>query len=134
MMCLRLVRISELEGATLGVLILDKRPLWKTLELPWLDNSPMISCIPPGEYEAIKYSSPKFGRVLYVQNVPGRSEILLHVGNSTLDTYGCILPGMTFGTMNGKPAVYESRKAMERILDALRNEDRVKLQIVSAIN
>lgn len=131
---LRLVRVSEYDGATLGILLLDDKPLWKTLELPWRDNQPMVSCIPDGVYTAIKYSSPKFGRVLHVLDVPGRSGILFHAGNTIADTHGCILPGLTFGVMEGQPCVWESKKAMERLLEAVRNFDEISLKVVSILS
>lgn len=133
-MILRLVRVSEYKEATLGILLLDNQPLWKTLELPWRENQAMVSCIPPGEYSVVKHLSPKFGRTLHVLNVPGRSEILIHPGNTTAHTRGCILPGLTFGTLEGSPAVWESKRAMERILDAARNSDSIIIKVVSAVD
>lgn len=51
------------------------------------------SCIPLGQYTTrIKWSN-KLGRVFEVQEVPNRTNILVHIGNTTKDTYGCILPG-----------------------------------------
>lgn len=131
-MILKLVRLSEFKETTLGVLLLDDQPFWKTVELPWRDNSPMISCIPEGEYKAHKHLSPKFGRTLHIESVPGRTEILMHPGNTTDDSRGCILPGLTFGSLNGLPAVFESRKAMERILDSIRSVEEITIKIVKA--
>jgi hypothetical protein len=44
-------------------------------------------------------------------NVPNRSEILIHTGNSDADSLGCILVGRTIGSINGKPAVLLSAVA-----------------------
>lgn len=63
------------------------------LELPWKENKRRISCIPDGTYKAIKHQSPKFGKSFWLQNVPNRSEILIHAGNYNTDTLGCLLPG-----------------------------------------
>jgi hypothetical protein len=131
---LKLVRLSELEDSTLGIVLLDNKPLWKTIELPWRDNQPMVSCIPTGEYTAVKYSSPKFGRALHIVDVPGRSAILIHPANMASELHGCIAPGLNFGTMEGRPCVWESKKAMERILDAARNFEEIKIRIVSVID
>lgn len=89
----------------------------KTLELPWKDNKPNISCIPVGEYQAVMYNSPKFKRVYCVQNVPGRKDILIHSGNFAGDTekgfksdvQGCILLGDLMGLIKNQKAILKSR-------------------------
>ena len=61
-----------------------------SIELPWRDNAPNISCIPPGIYEAQYESSPKFKRKLYEVKMPAgslRSEILFHTGNWAGDRF-----------------------------------------------
>jgi hypothetical protein len=43
----------------------------KTLELPWLNNQKMFSCIPAGKYNAIPINRPhNRGWALHIQNVP----------------------------------------------------------------
>jgi hypothetical protein len=37
--------------------------LCKTVERPWRDNQPGISCVPSGEYNLIPHQNPKFGSV-----------------------------------------------------------------------
>lgn len=49
--------------------------------------------IPAGVYSAYGKTSPKFGTNKLYLNVPGRSGILFHGGNSVDDTRGCILTG-----------------------------------------
>lgn len=78
-----------------------KQFTFRTLELPWKDNKPRVSCIPEGTYKAIKHISPKFNKSFWLQNVPGRSEILVHPGNYTSQILGCILPGETIQDING---------------------------------
>lgn len=72
-------------------------PFCKTLELPWMQNAPNISCIPPGVYFCSWTYSPHFGRNLYlVADVPGRSGIRIHPANfagSVADGYKCDLLG-----------------------------------------
>lgn len=66
-----------------------------TLENPWLNNEPYISCIPNGNYCCKRVDSPRFGNTFEITGVDGRSHILFHWGNYEKDTLGCILLGMT---------------------------------------
>lgn len=103
----------------------------KTLELPWKDNQRRISCIPEGNYQAIKHRSPKFGDTFWIQNVPNRSEILIHAGNYYRDTLGCILPGEEFKDVNkdGIRDVTNSKKTMQKLLELL--PERVNIAIIN---
>lgn len=112
---LSLNRLCSNSAGTFGVLIYDRRVLCHTLELPWLGNVQNQSCIPVGEYAVIKASSPKFGEVFYIKDVPGREGILIHPGNSLRHTRGCILPGLD---VLGQ-GVIDSRAAMHRLYSAL---------------
>lgn len=64
-----------------------------TLELPFRDNAPFISCIPPGKYHCTRRFGEKFGAHWILKDVPGRSLILIHAGNFHRQTQGCILVG-----------------------------------------
>ena len=94
---------------------------FKTLELPWKDNTRRVSCIPEGTYNWIIYQSPRHGKVLLLKDVPGRSMIEMHVGNYTSDILGCILPGKNHSDINGDGIidVTSSRKTMNKILSVL---------------
>lgn len=90
----------------------------KTLELPNNGNQRMVSCIPEGIYDVIRWHSDKFGDCFLVTNVPGREAILIHIGNYTTDTKGCILVGDYFSDLNsdGNIDVGDSTKAMLKLL------------------
>lgn len=96
----------------------------KTMELPWKNNAPYVSCIPAGIYKVKKHDSPKFGRSFHVLNVQNRSEILIHRGNYNRDTLGCILPGMDFKDIDndGLKDVKSSAVAMEHLWDVAPDE------------
>lgn len=111
---------------TSGVLIYDRRVLCHTLELPWKGNLQNVSCIPAGEYDVIKASTPKFGEVFYVKNVPGREGILFHPGNKLEDTRGCILPGLDVHLNNLRLA--HSRLAMDRLYSVLPQQFRLLIK------
>lgn len=107
-----------------------------TLELPWRDNKPNISCIPSGEYDAKIRLSPKFGKVYWVMEVEGRSFILIHSGNWAGDVNkgfkshvnGCILLGKQRGILLGQIAVLNSRITVRRFIKTV-GGDPFKLNI-----
>jgi len=125
---LTLKRISESEDVTMGVLLYEGLPFLMTLEDPWRNNEINISCIREGLYVCSPYSSKKFPNTYYVCNVPGRTNILIHVGNTTDDTSGCILVGRYFGVLGKKRAVLSSRFAMEDLRELI-GDNRFELAI-----
>jgi hypothetical protein len=112
-MILRLTRIAELKGVTLGILTFDGMPRMMTLEPPWKDNEREVSCIPPGTYKAVRFVSPKHGTTFQLTNVPDRDSIEFHPGNSLRDTKGCILVGMKVTDDYGMPMLVNSDNAMK---------------------
>lgn len=98
-----------------------------TGELPWRDNRPNISCIPPGIYRMVWEQSPRLTQLRGVevftyraQFVAGHAGILIHSGNFCGDVAlgfkshveGCILLGKTRGTLDGQRAVLGSKAAV----------------------
>lgn len=102
-MRLILTRYFSNEEITLGFLRVEysQEILCYTLELPWRNNKPSISCVPEGIYDVTfleKSYSGKFKNCYWITNPPeGRSGILMHCGNTTADTSGCILVGKLAG-------------------------------------
>lgn len=97
-MKLMLVRDSFSSDSTAGVLFVDSRPFCNTLE-PTVSIGKKVTygkgcCVPPGIYSIDFHYSPKFGKyMLTLCGVRGRSGILIHSGNTSNDTSGCILVG-----------------------------------------
>ena len=128
---LKLARSSSTDEGTPGDLYVDGRWFCHTLELPWRDNAPRVSCIPPGSYRIAVKNSPRFGRVYRLNCVPGRSEILIHSGNWAGDTalgkhshvQGCILLGKRRGRLDGQTAVLVSRPAVSALMAALGGQE-----------
>lgn len=115
-------------GVTLGELVDDAgEHICYTLELAWNNNDPETSCIPTGIYTCIPHDSPKFPDTWEVSEVPGRSAILIHNGNTQGNTHGCILVGTAEGTLGGKPAVLHSVEALRLLQEEL--PDTFKLTI-----
>lgn len=129
---LLLTRVAEHAGATLGVLTFDGMPRLVTLEEGWRGNQRQVSCIPEGKYTISRHQSPKFGETFIVNDVPNRSHILFHAGNTDEDTLGCILVGCEYGEIKKKPAVLRSKAAFLLFMNLLSGLDRISLQIVKA--
>ncbi len=101
------------EGGTNGSLSIAGKEICKTIELPWRDNRRNASCIPEGRYRLGLYPSRKFGMRLLVQDVPGRSGILIHAANhAATELRGCIAP---VTRLTGAGRGINSRIAMERL-------------------
>lgn len=137
-MNLRLIRNSTNIDGTFGVLVVDNYPFCVTLELPWLNNEPKISCIPAGDYRVDLTYSTRFKQYMYrLEDVPKRSGILIHAGNdgggSDADTEGCILLGMGYGIVPGKSqqlGVVSSRMAYNKFMKALEPFPALSIEIV----
>lgn len=66
-----------------------------SLECPWRDNQIFTSCVPDGSYPLVAFDSADHAGCWVITPVPGRTGILIHVGNKVEDTQGCILVGQT---------------------------------------
>ncbi|MBE3086937.1 MAG: hypothetical protein IMZ64_12060 [Bacteroidetes bacterium] len=106
-----------------------------TLELPLFvvplkANTVKINCIPEGIYNVTKTYSPTKGRCFKINDVPGRTNILIHKGNYKKDTLGCILVGSHFVDINkdGNLDLVESATTLKQLLDIL--PDEFKLYII----
>jgi hypothetical protein len=114
-------RIGEDEEQTYGVLKIGGRPRFVTCEDKWRKNQRNVSCIPCGRYICIEHDSPKFGWTYLVTDVPGRSHILFHAGNTHVDTRGCILVGSSFNHVPGRAGIVSSRAAFGHFIQLLRD-------------
>ena len=100
-----------------GVLHVEGTELCKTIELPWKDNQPRISCIPEGRYRLRRRHSPRFREHFEVMDVKDRKYILFHAGNDAgKELRGCIAPVLQH-TGEGKGSF--SKAALERMKDRL---------------
>ena len=97
-------RNSDNGVETLGTLTYGKFSCF-TLERPWKNNQPNISCIPKGAYKCVwAYHNGLKEWHYQLQNVLGRSGVFIHEGNfasgKKVDTEGCILLGNTKTDIN----------------------------------
>ena len=99
MINLLLIREVFTEVSTIGTLYLNGERVADTLENPYLDNQRNISSIPSGNYKVrlrlARESATRDYLHLLVQEVKDRSYILFHKGNTSSDSRGCILVGLS---------------------------------------
>lgn len=135
MKVLTLRRFPETPDGIFGALFTeDGFPFCPTLELHWKDNRPKESAIPIGEYVCLRIISPRFKYEVYeLQNVPNRTNVEIHAGNSICDIEGCLLLGRAYGVVDSKigliHGVQESKVTLERFMATMKNDPSFKLVI-----
>ena len=122
-----LKRIQQNKYQTQGELWYQGKRLAYILENPWLNNQVEISCIPAGHYIMRQFESPNFGLCFDIPNVPGRSLIRMHAGNTFKDTLGCLLPGKAWKDIDGDQIkdVTDSRRTLAKLLKIIPKEVRL---------
>jgi len=121
-----LIRHESSSEGTFGKLIVLDR-VFHSAELPWWNNQTDVSCIPLGEYTCTWHQSSRYGWTYLVNDVPGRTHILFHVGNWAgddhkgyrTDSNGCILLGLAAGEIYGQKAILQSTKAIKEFNGSL---------------
>lgn len=91
-------------------------------------NEPKIwgeTRIPSGRYEIIRRYEGKFAELyrkkfnhvsaLWLQDVPNFTFILIHIGNTVLDTHGCLLTGTRYTKKHDEYTVQESTRAYRKL-------------------
>ena len=118
---LLILRDTFSEVSTIGRLFLNGEWLCDTLELPYKDNQRSISSIPAGQYKVrlrtARESATRDYLHLLIQDVPNRDFVLVHIGNKSSDSRGCVLVGI--GTK--QDYVENSRLAMELLMKEILN-------------
>lgn len=119
---LLIVRETYTDESVIGKLYLNGEFISYTLELAWNNNQKSISCVPRGVYDCkvrlAKDSASRNYDHLILEDVPDRSYILFHRGNSAKDSKGCILTGM----MRGDNVIYQSKTAHTLLMDKIFKE------------
>lgn len=132
---LRLARIELSAYATYGMLLDEEnRQHGVTLELPWKDNAPDVSCIPAGTYTAERYFSPHHGYdVFRLTDVPNRSDVEMHIGNLAKDSLGCILLGSNFGLVGDQHGITGSQAAFAKFMNTMGGVDSFTLTVTDPV-
>ncbi len=106
-----LITRTHFADRTEGILTLPDGQQLATLERPWLENKPFVSCVPPGSYIVDRDKTGRF-KWYKLREVTGRSFIEIHPANKANQLEGCIAPCMYIKNGIG----YGSREACELIL------------------
>lgn len=118
-------------SATLGRLDVNEHTFY-TLEPPWQQNEPRLSCIPEGTYPLQLRESPivrrtsrgEFFEGWEIANVADRTFIMFHIGNWVEDTDGCVLVGEAYSWHKDKgPMITQSLIGFRRFMMTLANRD-----------
>ncbi|MFZ6848096.1 DUF5675 family protein [Undibacterium sp. RuRC25W] len=103
----------------------------ETLELPWQDNTPGISCIINDSYSAAIWHSDHLDcDVLRLEDKHGRQDCLIHCGNFAGDVsqgmetqvHGCTLVGSRYGSLanddgSAQMAILNSRVTLAQLIE-----------------
>ncbi len=117
-----LARYESMKTCTPGALFVNDQFVCFTLELPG------DGAIPSGTYRMTLATSPKFGpNIPHIHDVPGRTDILAHAGNTAKDTKGCILVGLS----QGSSWIGDSRVALARLVSMLDIENEITIKDAS---
>ena len=131
---LKFMRIRESINQTLGfgcIFDADLQPLitFATIEPPFNANLKSVSAICKGNYNASKVHSPKFGQAVWIKNVPGRSDILIHVLNFARQSKGCIGVGSAHRFLDADELrdVIQSQETLDAMLFCLKDNFQVTI-------
>lgn len=109
------------DHGTFGEIILPDGTKFFSLELPWRDNKPDLSCIPAGTYLCRYITSPSHGPTYELKDVPGRTNIQIHGSNFAgdiskglkCDLLGCIALGTSISIMKNQLVILNSKPTVE---------------------
>jgi len=91
---------EQLPNQTNGTLYMPSGREFYTLECPWRNNEPFVSCIPDGAYLIEPWNSPTHGKCYIVSGgLVGKTQgvrtyILFHAANKVRELQGCIALGL----------------------------------------
>jgi len=127
-MKLLLIRTFIGSDYTIGQLNIDNTYFCETLEdVPRKVKIANKTCIPTGIYKVILNFSNRFQKIMpLLLNVPGFDVIMIHPGNTSANTSGCILVGKN--TKKGE--LTESRITYNALLEKMKQADEIWIEVV----
>jgi len=104
---------------------------WFSCEPIWINNEENVSCIPEGKYIVKLIDHPRRKKVWEIQDVPDRTEIYFHVGNTIANTTGCVLlgKGLNYSREGKLWSIYPSGKAMKEFMEYMGDDKEFHLTV-----
>jgi len=112
-----LERFAYLPEGTIGVIQIPAGPRIFTIERPWQNNQPFVSCIPEGEYDLEWDTTGRIKNVPRLRDTAPRTQINIHVANTPDELHGCIAPNMQWEVNGRMPRGINSGKAMQILME-----------------
>lgn len=119
----RLTRFCYSDMGTFGIINTGQDTFF-SVERPWLDNKPSVSCIPIGNYPLNLRHYYRGGyEAIELTGVAPRTHILIHIANTMWDVQGCIGVGLYLGCISvpdhgSSWAVLHSKDAFQKLMSA----------------
>jgi len=101
---IRTERVAE--DGCFSTLLWDGMPFAVSAEHTFEDGRPVLGA---GEYWCTRDYYNKGGYETFEIQVKGHDRVLFHIGNTEMDSRGCVLVGKSFGVLRGKGAVLDSK-------------------------
>lgn len=123
-----LIRTYEEKGTRGELLDSEGNHVCLMIERPQTGEFP---CIPEGAYTLSRYNSPKHGpNTWQYDDVPGRTNIQIHIANWPHELEGCQAPGMLRATgVDGEPGVGQSRVAYIKFMEMTKDYSHLTIEI-----
>lgn len=131
---LQLLRhVKDAEVPTLGRLYVPGLDAMATLENPWRNNQPFVSCIPAGWYYVrLGTFKGQYDDLEVLPPPPGRSGIEIHAGNTEEETEGCILVASEqIWTAKGPALKADSRITLAKLVAWVRERGGIATLVVA---
>lgn len=127
---IEIIRLEEnFRYGTFGVMKINKEVFCVTLEPRDEENVQSISSIPAQQYLCKRIISPKYSECFEIQNVPGRTHILIHAGNVVEHTEGCVIVAEHYGKLQENRAVLNSGNTYKKFMALLEGHDELHLTL-----
>ena len=127
-----LYRLGRYDKGAPGVLFVDGFPVCLILERTFGPENRVI--VPPGIYRLELGRFNRGGYPTYeIMDVPGHTEVKVHIGNKETDSRGCLLTGRKWGTSWEWPLL-DSKLAFGDFMAAMGGDREAVLKVIEVEN